>query len=196
MRKITVLLLVLMSVSVIYLFIEDRMMRERVRELETRLISIVDRQAENDEFIKKRLVYVYKFVKDKTVAYRILKEVKKYSDTFRVDADLVLAVIEHESNFDSSAVSPKGAIGLMQLMPETGEFIARLLNKFGYNLFSVSDNIQLGVCFLALLLEYNETKTALQKYYAGRLWDTELARKYRDEVMSKLVSIKNRSLVE
>ncbi len=73
-----------------------------------------------------------------------------------LDPYLVAAVINTESGFDPDAVSPVGAIGLMQIMPETGEWIA---GKLGYDDFSTdmlydeSTNIQFGCWYLSFLDE-------------------------------------------
>lgn len=166
-------------------------LKNKMEKLEKKVGILVDSKVSEDEFIKSRFDYVFRYTKDKIYTYRILKAVKKYSEIFKVDADLVIALIVHESSFDSSVISPKGAVGLMQLMPETAEIVARLLNKFGYRLTNVEDNIELGVGFLAILLEYNTREKALQKYYAGGLWDTDLAKRYRMEVLQKYVSLKN-----
>jgi soluble lytic murein transglycosylase-like protein len=72
--------------------------------------------------------------------------IRSASDRHSVDPDLIRAVIKVESDFDSSARSNKGAMGLMQLMPET----ARLHNVV--DVYNPSSNIEGGVRHLKLLL--------------------------------------------
>lgn len=74
----------------------------------------------------------------------------------RVDPFLVAALIREESVYDPRAVSPVGAIGLMQLMPETGRRVARAagLSDFSVDqLYTPEVNLTLGVRYLADLLD-------------------------------------------
>lgn len=80
-----------------------------------------------------------------------------------VPEHLIAAVIAVESNFDSRAVSPKGAKGLMQLMPQTAR-------RFGVrDVFAPHENIDAGAAYLSELLRLfgDELPLALAAYNAG-----------------------------
>ena len=91
------------------------------------------------------------------------KLVREAADRHNVDPALIRAVIETESNWNPSAVSRKGAVGLMQLIPTTAQ-------RFGVNdLYSPQQNVDAGVMYLKTLLErYNgNLDLALAAYNAG-----------------------------
>lgn len=96
--------------------------------------------------------------------------VEYYAEEYRLPTELLYAVIKTESNFDSDAVSRAGAVGLMQIMPET---FAWLTEKTGERLSSerLTDpeiNIRYGAFFLHFLYEYyGNYETALAAYNAG-----------------------------
>jgi soluble lytic murein transglycosylase-like protein len=80
---------------------------------------------------------------DRDGAERLVREA---ADRHNVDPALVRAVIETESNWNSAAISRKGAVGLMQLMPTTAQ-------RFGGNdFYSPQQNVEAGVRYLKVLL--------------------------------------------
>lgn len=90
--------------------------------------------------------------------------IKKYSEEASLDWQLIYALIKIESNFNPKAVSPKGAQGLMQLMPETAS---------QYNItnpFDPIENVKGGIKhFKNLLSLYNNNLSlALAAYNAGK----------------------------
>jgi soluble lytic murein transglycosylase-like protein len=92
-------------------------------------------------------------------------EVRAAADRFRLDPALIHAVIEAESKYDPNAVSRKGAIGLMQVMPETG----RRYGVRAQELRVPARNIATGAQYLADLLRLFEgnVELALAGYNAG-----------------------------
>lgn len=96
--------------------------------------------------------------------------VKDACDEYSLDLPFVLSVIKTESDFDSDAVSKSGAIGLMQIMPETGrELYLKNNENFTESLLFVPEiNIKLGCFYLAELIEKTGSyKWALASYNAG-----------------------------
>lgn len=94
------------------------------------------------------------------------------ADEYAVPASLITAVIKQESAFCNNAVSPVGAKGYMQLMPETAaEVSADVAVKTGRALrtWRGRDNIQLGTAYLsAMLLEFDgDVQLAAAAYNAG-----------------------------
>ncbi len=107
-----------------------------------------------------------------------------------IDPYLVSAVIKVESNFNADAVSAAGAVGLMQIMPDTAEWLATLDDvKSGESDLSESDlrepeyNIRLGCRYLRFLLDrwdwniyeavasYNAGQTNVARWLADGVWD-------------------------
>ena len=90
-----------------------------------------------------------------------LEYVHKYSRQYGVDPDLVSAVLYVESCGDPYSVSPRGALGLMQLTPPTAEYLGVS------DALDPEQNIRGGVKYLAwLIARYDET-SALLAYNAG-----------------------------
>ena len=94
---------------------------------------------------------------------KIFDLVMTLAPQFKVEPQLALAIISAESNFNSLALSPKNAQGLMQLIPETSE---RFKVK---NAFDPAQNIRGGLTYLRWLLAYFEGDVALvaAAYNAG-----------------------------
>ncbi len=103
--------------------------------------------------------------------------VENYSARWHVDKFLTVAVMKVESNFQESANSQSGAVGLMQLMPETAAWIAYQLGeqpdeaaKDLNNLREPETNIRYGTWYLAELEDEfkGNDVLALAAYNAGR----------------------------
>jgi soluble lytic murein transglycosylase len=101
------------------------------------------------------------------VAVAIVREARRNN----IDPMLVIALIRCESSFNNYAVSHVGAMGLMQVMPDTGTYLA---DKAGFrlgrstNLFDAETNIELGTAYLANLIErFGNVEHALVAYNAG-----------------------------
>ena len=129
------------------------------------LITLIVLVANNIDFQKIKNDFLKKIYKTEYSTY-----VEKYAKEYDVDKYLVYAIIKAESNFDESAVSGKGAKGLMQLMYSTATEIAEKvdLNITEETVMEPDININLGTKYIAILIEkYENIGLALTAYNAG-----------------------------
>ena len=106
--------------------------------------------------------------------YKLLyvEQIKANAEACGLDPFFVAAVIYCESGYDKDAVSPVGAVGLMQIMPDTGAWIAEKLEMEGYcdqQLHDPETNIKMGCWYLQYLTERfgGIRKHVLAAYNAG-----------------------------
>lgn len=116
------------------------------------------------------LVFYTVFLSSLDVSYVdfIYNELKKYKTN--LDVSVVLSVIKIESNFNSKAISKKGAVGLMQIMPTTAEFIVEKanFNLQNIDLYDSKTNIKLGIWYLNYLeKKFDNIEYVLCSYNAG-----------------------------
>jgi soluble lytic murein transglycosylase len=97
-------------------------------------------------------------------------EIHEAASLNNIDPYLVISVMREESRFDEEARSVAGALGLMQLMPQTAARLTREMNsnKNNLNLYNPKVNIIIGVYYLKnLLKEFNSLPAAVAAYNAG-----------------------------
>ena len=103
---------------------------------------------------------------------RYAQIVRGHAAHYRLNPALLAAVIEQESKFDANARSSAGAIGLMQLTPQTAEGIAQYTGGSGFVLSDLENpeiNVRYGAWYLRHLLDkYHDERTALAAYNAGQ----------------------------
>jgi len=101
----------------------------------------------------------------------VIPIVDRYARRFQLDPLMVLAVIQVESRFDPSAVSPQGAIGLMQIQGPTARDLAMDLGLQWTGddlLFEPDLNVMLGCAYLRRLMDrFGDQDAALAAYCSG-----------------------------
>ncbi len=110
---------------------------------------------------------------------KYMDEITVYSEKYGHERELILAVIKTESGFDGEKISEKGATGLMQVMPNTAEYVSKeFFDGKKFDLLLPKDNIEIGCFYLSYLREKfgGETET-LAAYNAGegnvKMWLSE-----------------------
>ena len=91
----------------------------------------------------------------------IQQQIVSTAQQYDIPPSIALAVAQIESGFNQSAISPKGAIGVMQLMPGTA-------GDLGVDPTDLNQNIQGGIAYLQqLYAKFGDWNTALAAYYGG-----------------------------
>ncbi|MBR6753843.1 MAG: lytic transglycosylase domain-containing protein [Clostridia bacterium] len=99
--------------------------------------------------------------------------VEYYAAVNQIDPAFVAAIIKRESDYDPRAVSRVGARGLMQIMPDTGEWLAGKVDAYDYSpdmLFDPETNIKMGCWYLGYLSRKfgGDPITIACAYHAGQ----------------------------
>jgi soluble lytic murein transglycosylase-like protein len=110
---------------------------------------------------------------DISPSYKLVKQhLREASNKLSIDYELLQALIVTESGFSSTAVSPKGAIGLMQIMPATAERYGLVTDRKGTVEEKLTDpktNIRIGSRYLSDLIQMfpGQLDLAVASYNAG-----------------------------
>jgi soluble lytic murein transglycosylase-like protein len=131
--------------------------------------SSLDPQADNEAFRRSPL---YQRIANHPNVRRFDPLIEQQAKAQSVDPALVKAVIAVESSFEPGAVSPKGALGLMQVIPQTGErygITGDAKRTLEQKLLDPAINLRVGTRYLRDLLTLfaNDLKLALAAYNAG-----------------------------
>ncbi len=128
------------------------------------------------DFVQMHFIYMWPYQ----------NEILTYSRRNDIDPFLVAAIIKNESAFNRRAVSKAGAVGLMQLMPDTAEWIAE---QMGFSRFTPEDlyrtdvNIRMGCWYVSelkhefhnnlvlLMIAYNAGRGQTHTWMAANHWD-------------------------
>lgn len=130
----------------------------------------------SSDTVQMRFVYMWDYQQD----------IVTYSKKNNVDPFLVAAIIKNESNFKHDAVSKVGAVGLMQIMPETGRWIAEQMGLENYqdsDLYQTRKNIRMGCWYVGelehefqhnlvlLMVAYNAGRGQTHEWIQENDWD-------------------------
>lgn len=114
------------------------------------------------------------------------QDIITYSQKNNIDPFLVAAIIKNESGFNNKAVSSVGAIGLMQIMPDTGQWIAKQMGLTDYSeasLYQTQMNIRMGCWYIGeldhefkhnlalIMIAYNAGRGQTKSWMKENNWD-------------------------
>ena len=115
-------------------------------------------------------------IEKKTHPLKYTDHVEKYAEQYNVPRELIYAIINTESDFQSNAVSRAGAVGLMQIMPSTFKDITE---NFLYEdldvgmLYDPETNIKYGVFYLSWLKTFYDNWDCVVAAYNGGLGNVD-----------------------
>ena len=132
-------------------------------------------------------------------------QVLRWSSQFQVSSELIWGIMKAESSYRRDVVSPVGAIGLMQIMPGTGDKISGLLKEKGFSanmLYEPDTSVRLGAKYLQRLMKQFDQNYALVAagYNAGphrvRSWLASFGQLDLDEFIEHIPFLETRNYVK
>ena len=134
----------------------------------SQISSLEDRQTPQEQAqyqkFRERLDYWYALY-----PFPFVEVIETYAQKSQLNPLLVTAIIRQESRFEPEIRSRVGAVGLMQMMPSTGAWVAEKIDLPKYDLENPEDNIKLGTWFLHQIHQnhQNNSLLAVASYNAG-----------------------------
>ncbi|MFB2893540.1 transglycosylase SLT domain-containing protein [Aerosakkonemataceae cyanobacterium BLCC-F50] len=134
--------------------------------------------------------------------FPFLEYTETWSQKHQLNPLLVTALMRQESRFETDIRSIAGAVGLMQIMPDTGKWVAQQISVKDYNLENPNDNIRLGTWYLDHTHETynNNSLLAVASYNAGpgnvSKWINELGFTDPDEFVEYIPFPETKGYVE
>jgi soluble lytic murein transglycosylase-like protein len=118
--------------------------------------------------------------------------VQRYAAQYRVPPELIAALIDVESRWNPRAISNKGAMGLMQLMPATAR-------RFGAaQPFDVEQNIAAGTRYVTMLMWefHGDMRLVAAAYYAGDRWIGQKQLNYHNaDVVAYVLAVRRQYMI-
>jgi soluble lytic murein transglycosylase-like protein len=118
--------------------------------------------------------------------------VRHYASRYGVEPELIAALIDIESGWNPRAVSNKGAMGMMQLMPATAKRFGALLP------FDAEQNIAAGTRYVTTLMWkfHGDLRLVAAAYYAGDRWVAQKKLNYRNpDVVAYVQAVRRRYIL-
>ena len=145
----------------------------RIAEMEGRIALLSDEVAARQEVYRKMTAILEAYGTDIPAVERQDFVRFVYHESMKNDLDpiMAMAVIKVESTFETTAVSPVGAMGLMQILPYVGRHVARELGiawRGNETLYDPYVNVRIGISYLVeLSRQFNDFSLALEAYNRG-----------------------------
>ena len=118
---------------------------------------------------------------------------ESHAEAKGLDGSLVKAVAWQESNWRQEARSSAGAIGVMQVMPDTADFVNEVLGAGELNVRDAADNVELGVTYLDHVIDgQGDERKGLAAYYSGPGNVGERLKPYQREYVDSVEALKER----
>jgi len=180
--RLTFLLLVISFFSSFHVHAGKQIIDPRLRLLLTEAInaeSSFDDRFHAEVWLVDMSNRLKRFIKDETIRIHMLKQIHQEATRAQLQPELVLALIEVESHFDSYAISKSGAQGIMQVMP----FWLDEVGRPDDNLIELKTNLRMGCTILKYYMDIdkNDLHKALARYNGSRG-----SKVYSDKVLNAL----------
>lgn len=162
-------LLLLYALSSIYVHADTQPVDPKLRQLLSAAINSsesFDDRFHAEVWLLDMSSRLEKFIKDEKTRLTMLKQIHLESTRANLQPELVLALIEIESHFDTFAISKSGAQGMMQVMP----FWLKEIGHPEDNLINMKTNLRMGCTILKYYMdmENNDLHKALARYNGSR----------------------------